>query len=93
MLLSIWKIAYLERNGSTTHFFEICCDAEEIHSQWQKFVSDKVGNYNVAARFNWHARNTIDLKQKLEYCETILESDSERLVEDAYRRGLGGSNC
>ncbi|KAH8797425.1 hypothetical protein F5882DRAFT_474997 [Hyaloscypha sp. PMI_1271] len=61
---------------------------EEIHLRWQKFDCDKVGNYNVAARFNWHARNTMDLKQKLEYCETILESDSERLVEDAYRRGL-----
>jgi hypothetical protein len=61
---------------------------EEIHSRWEKFVSDQVGNYNVAARFNWRARNTLLLKLKLEYCETILKSDSERLVEDAYRNGL-----
>jgi hypothetical protein len=61
---------------------------EEIHSRWEKYVSDQVGHYNIAARFNWRARNTLLLRLKLEYCEIISESDAERLVDDAYKIGL-----
>jgi hypothetical protein len=56
---------------------------EEIHSRWETYVSEKVWPYNIAARFNWRARNSSLLKLKLEYCETILENDADRLVEDA----------
>lgn len=69
-------------------FFRNLLRREEVHSKWERYVSDQVGHYNVAARFNWRPRNTLLLRLKLEYCETILQGDCERLVEDAYQIGL-----
>ena len=69
-------------------FFRNLFRREEIHSRWEKYVSDQLGHYNVVARFNWRPRNTLLLRLKLEYFETISDIEADKLVEDAYQIGL-----
>jgi hypothetical protein len=98
-LLSSWDewrdhvVQHLE-NGMTPNqwqyntLFRNLLRRPDIHARWKAYVSEKVGHYNISPRFNWRPRNTLFLRNKLEYNEIILNSDAGRLVEDAYQTGL-----